>query len=440
MRNALALPGYAFPDSANLDVRGISNALSEYTQGVRQDRRDSFDRDMRTKQFGLQEQANTRASESHDMEMQKAKVGQIAGIAAAALNEKDPARQAQMMQQAYALHPGIADHLTKAGVNPGDHVGTAKFLLAEARGFGVYNPLDDEAKRAGIAQTRASTAATNASMMQLQKQSPEYRAKIAGEYGLQRGTPEFNAFVLNGTYTPTPKDDLLTTSEGQTISRKVRGPDGHVIGAEPLVQGTPKAPPEHISKTANFTGRMIEAERHIRRLTEGKDPISGEEGNKFGATDVSTGLVNLPPDGIANLMRSPDHQQYRQAAKQWIRAFLRKESGAAISEGEFAQDFQTYFPQPGDSKEVVEQKRNARTAAMSGFALEAGDYFTKQRPDLAAHLKQYGSTSPDATIKTEPGKPTAPPSLPRITSDEEWSRLPPGTTYIAPDGKPKVKR
>lgn len=440
MVNALGMRLQPFELGQGAD---ISNALAPIQRGIdtyREGMDKAFQGERALNRERLAQRADDRASQSHDMEMQKAKVGQIAGIAAAALNEKDPARQAKMMQQAYALHPGIADHLTKAGVNPSDHVGTAKFLLAEARGFGVYNPLDDEAKRAGIAQTRASTAATNASMMQLQKQSPEYRAKIAGEYGLQRGTPEFNAFVLNGTYTPTPKDDLLTTSEGQTISRKVRGPDGHVIGAEPLVQGTPKAPPEHISKTANFTGRMIEAERHIRRLTEGKDPISGEEGQKFGATDVSTGLVNLPPDGIANLMRSPDHQQYRQAAKQWIRAFLRKESGAAISDGEFAQDFQTYFPQPGDSKEVVEQKRNARTAAMSGFALEAGDYFTKQRPDLALHLKQYSSTSPDATIKTEPGKPTAPPSMPRITSDEEWSRLPPGTTYIAPDGKPKVKR
>ena len=35
-------------------------------------------------------------------------------------------------------------------------------------------------------------------------------------------------------------------------------------------------------------------------------------------------------------------------AEQWIRAFLRKESGAAIGKDEFTRDFVVYFPQPGD--------------------------------------------------------------------------------------------
>lgn len=222
MRNALALPAYAFPDSANLDVRGISNALSEYTQGVRQDRRDLFDRDMRTKQFGLQEQANTRASQSHDMEMQKAKVGQIAGIAAVALNEKDPARQAQMMQQAYALHPGMTDHLTRAGVNPGDHVGTAKFILAEARGFGVYNPLDDEAKGAQIDLTKKQAANVGADNYKA-GDGFIYNSRTGEVKPLPEGTGNTKT-SLNPTWGQDANGNLVlmqTTSQGKAVKTEL---------------------------------------------------------------------------------------------------------------------------------------------------------------------------------------------------------------------------
>ena len=73
------------------------------------------------------------------------------------------------------------------------------------------------------------------------------------------------------------------------------------------------------------------------------------------------------------------------------RAFLRKESGAAIGKDEFARDFVVYFPQPGDRPEVVEQKQAARVAVMHGMASEAGNYFSKTNPDYAKHLDTFRS-------------------------------------------------
>src|SRR5262245_23999801 len=66
------------------------------------------------------------------------------------------------------------------------------------------------------------------------------------------------------------------------------------------------------------------------------------------------------PFGVGNYLVSGDQQKYKQAVSQFAQAILRKESGAAISPTEYEMTDKTYFPQPGDSKEVITQKRSAR--------------------------------------------------------------------------------
>ena len=77
-------------------------------------------------------------------------------------------------------------------------------------------------------------------------------------------------------------------------------------------------------------------------------------------------------------MRSDEGQKYTQAARQWIRSRLRKESGATIGEDEMQQEFDTFFPVPGDGAQVIERKRVARAQAMRAMAQEAGQGFVEQ--------------------------------------------------------------
>ena len=49
--------------------------------------------------------------------------------------------------------------------------------------------------------------------------------------------------------------------------------------------------------------------------------------------------------------------------RNFIAALLRRESGAVIDDSEIAWADQTYFPQPGDTAEIIEQKRQAREQA-----------------------------------------------------------------------------
>ena len=63
---------------------------------------------------------------------------------------------------------------------------------------------------------------------------------------------------------------------------------------------------------------------------------------------------------------------FRQAERQFIEAYLRKDSGAAISPNEYTNAKQTYFPQPGDTPPVLERKKQAREAIMEGLKKESG--------------------------------------------------------------------
>ena len=61
-----------------------------------------------------------------------------------------------------------------------------------------------------------------------------------------------------------------------------------------------------------------------------------------------------------NVVVEPKYRQFKTAADNFIRAVLRKESGAAISESEYKGAFMDYIPRLGDDPATVEQKRNLR--------------------------------------------------------------------------------
>jgi hypothetical protein len=73
-----------------------------------------------------------------------------------------------------------------------------------------------------------------------------------------------------------------------------------------------------------------------------------------------------------NTAASVNRQKYVQAQRDFINAVLRKESGAAISQSEFENARRQYFAMPGDSPEVIEQKRRNRMVEIEGLMQGAG--------------------------------------------------------------------
>lgn len=81
-------------------------------------------------------------------------------------------------------------------------------------------------------------------------------------------------------------------------------------------------------------------------------------------------VVNVLP----SVLGGPDapQQQVEQAQRNFINAILRRESGAVISPGEFQNAALQYFPQPGDSPEVIAQKKRNRELTIGALREEVG--------------------------------------------------------------------
>jgi len=84
-------------------------------------------------------------------------------------------------------------------------------------------------------------------------------------------------------------------------------------------------------------------------------------------------INNSPlPELMNNRGLSPAGQRYAQAMRQYTEALLRRESGAAISIGEFDNARRTFARQSGDMPETLAQKRNSRYLTAEGVAAAAG--------------------------------------------------------------------
>jgi hypothetical protein len=69
-------------------------------------------------------------------------------------------------------------------------------------------------------------------------------------------------------------------------------------------------------------------------------------------------------------MKSDNYQLAEQSGNEFLTGLLRKDSGGAITPAEVATYGAIYLPRPGDSSQVLEQKRSARNRAT--IAVEAG--------------------------------------------------------------------
>jgi hypothetical protein len=77
---------------------------------------------------------------------------------------------------------------------------------------------------------------------------------------------------------------------------------------------------------------------------------------------------------------SPERQQYRQAQEEWVRAKLRKESGAVIGAQEMEDEINTYFPSYWDDATTIAQKRHARRVAENAMDVATGSDVKPVKP------------------------------------------------------------
>jgi hypothetical protein len=145
-------------------------------------------------------------------------------------------------------------------------------------------------------------------------------------------------------------------------------------------------PTEGETNAAGFAQRMELAQGIINSLPAGSQP---------GA--MTRTLESIPFVGgvAARSGQSAETQKFDQAAQDWIRAKLRKESGAAIGVDEARQEYATYFPMVGDTAEKIAQKAEARRVVTLGMQKAAGKAYEPYTP-LAPAPAAGGPSAPTA--------------------------------------------
>jgi hypothetical protein len=155
---------------------------------------------------------------------------------------------------------------------------------------------------------------------------------------------------------------------------------------------------------SGFYQRMIAANEEMSRITKsGYDPTNRRDFYTAGGE-------------FLNPLASNEGQQYRQSQENWVRANLRKESGAAIGVAEMDQERKNYFPIPGDGPDVIAQKARNRQVTERAMRQAAGG----------------GLAPPGSSAETK--APT------RVNSEQDYNALPSGSLYIAPDGTQRRKK
>jgi len=124
-----------------------------------------------------------------------------------------------------------------------------------------------------------------------------------------------------------------------------------------------KPPTEAEAVSAGYLGRMTAAEQLLQN--------QGAKGYPDVATAVA-GSVPLVGQYAQRIAMTPEQQQFRQAQEDWVRAKLRKESGAVIGKEEMEREITTYFPMPGDAPQTIAQKQAAREVALKAMGIAAG--------------------------------------------------------------------
>lgn len=243
---------------------------------------------------------------------------------------------------------------------------------------------------------QAQTIPLSVQLAQMQAQRQEARDRAEAELGF---LPEKKAPVVvdgrlvdptTGTvvYEPAPKaGETYTLSSGQ----KVFDASGNLI-AENAAGGADKTISVAPGNTVIDSAGNVIYRAPENASTAGQKTLTVDQAKNAGfalrmensmgiidqfsgaATGVGGAIQSILPGGaLTNFLRTPEYQQLDQAQRDFVNATLRRESGAAIAPSEFENAKKQYFPQPGDSPQVIEQKRVNRELALEGVKLGAGE-------------------------------------------------------------------
>lgn len=147
-------------------------------------------------------------------------------------------------------------------------------------------------------------------------------------------------------------------------------------------QAEGKKPTVDEQKASGFAQRMEFSEEKIKELENKYAQDMLTKGSKANVPYPTVGMSiagSLPfvGDFARSKVASDEQALYRQAQENWVRANLRKESGAVIGADEMDKEIQTYFPTAAElsNPKIIAQKSQARRVTMDAMRTNAGNAY-----------------------------------------------------------------
>ncbi len=240
---------------------------------------------------------------------------------------------------------------------------------SQQQAMSVKERMEQEWKAKGYDRDLANDAEARRHNQAGEKNAAGQLAVSQGQLGLSRQRLALDASA--------PKGQIIETADGFMLANPR---DGTAVpmtaGGAPLKGKTSEAGGSEGERTAaGFLHRMRSAEPLVNEFEAKGRPGYGTE--MAAAVGGAMGR---------RLVTNSTEQKYRQAQEDWVRAKLRKESGAAIPNDEMDREIETYFPQPGEGEEVAAQKKQARKTAEEAMQISAGRA-TSKMPEASSGPK-----------------------------------------------------
>lgn len=177
----------------------------------------------------------------------------------------------------------------------------------------------------------------------------------------QQGDPQAQTQLAEATNKAEARQIRISALQG--TGQIVKGSTGEYVRVKPgtdqveVIRGPSGAPlrekpSETEQKGATLANSVAAANKLATELEDkGYKPSMGEKAAE-----------KWLPLGLSNYLTSGDYQKYRQTVREFASAWLYGVSGAQITESEWENANQTFFPQPNEDKGAVELKRQRRAA------------------------------------------------------------------------------
>ncbi|MER2539921.1 MAG: hypothetical protein ABTQ26_11835 [Azonexus sp.] len=231
---------------------------------------------------------------------------------------------------------------------------TEQDTLAGKAGEAQGRLLENQIKRTKLASDSAMAGLQG---QYLSEQDPARRNEIAARISALQGK---GATAPSLQHVETENGVMAFDPRTGTMA-PVAGPGGEPIkGSKPLT--------EFQGKSTSFGMRADAASRIIDTVGMGGEVQPSLAKRAADAVPLIGSGLGM----VANQFQTPEQQQVEQGQRDFVNAVLRQESGAAISASEFDNAKKQYFPQPGDSAQVIAQKKANREMAINGFRISAG--------------------------------------------------------------------